>query len=89
MTETLFGLAPTEWQPLALPNGAVVSARNVSPVPATGETIVCLGIEQGDDGPLGAFWGTVTVDELGNVTGVLDGALPCPLRPGDRLEVGS
>ncbi|MEN3123248.1 hypothetical protein [Janibacter sp. LM] len=87
MNDTLFGDIPTEGDTLALPGGATVPARMVDAVPATGETIVVLGIEWDDDTPRGAFYGVVTIDELGIITGTLDGLLPCPCRPGDALEV--
>ena len=85
MTLALFAPIPDEEDRVNLPNGATVHVCDVSPVPATGETVLTLGIERDGERRLGAFYGVITVDALGGITGTLDGILPCPYRVGDQL----
>lgn len=95
MTLALFTPAPTDGDPIALPDGTTVPASCVSAVPSTGETIVVLGIApRRAGGPAdmtgGPLYGVVTIDDLGTITGhSLDGVHPCPYTAGDRIEVAA
>lgn len=85
MTDVLFTPIPVEGDPIAMPNGVTVPARQVTEVLREGQTIITLGIEWDGDLPLGAFYGLITVDAFGTITSTLDGLRPCPYSVGDQL----
>lgn len=92
MTITLFTPSPAEGDTIHLPDGTPVAAHDISAIPSTGETVICLGTaprratdpEHCTGGPL---YGVISIDDLGTITGTLDGRHPCPYTAGDRIEL--
>ena len=94
MNLTLFTPTPLEGDPITLPDGTTTHAQLVSAVPDTGETIIVLGIAprpaNGPEGTTGGpLHGVITIDDLGVVTGTLDGIHACPYTAGDHIEAAA